>query len=170
MCRIRSVAYRRPFALEKRLGPSPVPCARPGSCPAGTHRAVRDGAPTVNTGSYVSPAARTAAAILALVLVATELAGCGIGRQSRSERRQAALASLSVGMSREQVLSLMGKPRGREIRGQAEFLIYVTNPRAQNPSERYTQIAIVDGRVVGWDQRQAEPATEPVPEPSVRAR
>ncbi len=98
--------------------------------------------------------------VLALALVATDLGGCGIGRQSRSEQRRAAIANLSVGMSRQQVLSLMGKPQGREIRGRAEFLLYETNPRARSPSERFTQIAIVDNRVVGWERNDADPASE----------
>ena len=61
---------------------------------------------------------------------------------------------LQVGMDRDSVLSLMGKPYSREAYGDdTEFLFYETNHWASDERKRLIPILIQDGKVVGWGQR-----------------
>jgi outer membrane protein assembly factor BamE (lipoprotein component of BamABCDE complex) len=52
---------------------------------------------------------------------------------------------VQIGMSRDEVVALMGQPQKRETYGKTEFLIYQTNEPGN-----FTPIGIVDGKVVGW--------------------
>jgi outer membrane protein assembly factor BamE (lipoprotein component of BamABCDE complex) len=70
------------------------------------------------------------------------------GWQSGSHTQ--AIMKLQVGMSRDEVLSLMGQPQRREAYGSNEFLIYRTDYRGGNESADFTPVAIVNGKVVGW--------------------
>ena len=90
--------------------------------------------------------------ILMALLVA--LAGCGIARQVESRATRERLIQLQVGMDRESVLSLMGKPYTREAYGDdTEFLFYETNHWANDERGRLIPILIQDGKVAGWGQR-----------------
>jgi hypothetical protein len=77
--------------------------------------------------------------ILVLVLVTLlAVAGCA-GKNGSSTT--ANIASIDVGMTETQVLSLVGQPRMRETYGSTSFWIYADDAGASVP------IAIVDGRV-----------------------
>jgi len=57
---------------------------------------------------------------------------------------------ISVGMSRDEVVKILGKPFGREVYGDDEYLIYETNYFGKSENERNTPILIRSGKVVGW--------------------
>jgi outer membrane protein assembly factor BamE (lipoprotein component of BamABCDE complex) len=66
---------------------------------------------------------------------------------------------LQVGMSRQQMLSLMGNPYRREVYGDDEFLIYETNHWAGiDSSERFTPVHLKNGKVMGWGRNYYDDA------------
>jgi hypothetical protein len=67
-----------------------------------------------------------------------------------ANRNNEALLSLQVGMTREEVISLMGQPAKREAYGSTEYLIYKTNTTGQSERADFTPIAITNGKVAGW--------------------
>ena len=93
------------------------------------------------------------------------LAGCGAAVDGvnlyTSSTNRSSLNKLEVGMSREQVLAIMGDPYKREAVGRNEFLLYRTETYG-NDDSTYTPIVLVNGRVTGWgrnfydDVRRAE--------------
>lgn len=87
------------------------------------------------------------------ICLALAIGACGIARQVESGRTKKQLLHLQVGMDRDAVLLLMGKPDVREAYGDAEFLFYETNHWANEEHRRYTPILLKDGKVVGWGQK-----------------
>ena len=86
------------------------------------------------------------AVVAALIMFASGTVGCQEfvdGSQSASYTK--ALMNVKIGMSRDEVVALMGQPQKRETYGKTEFLIYQTNEAGN-----FTPIGIVDGKVVGW--------------------
>ena len=81
------------------------------------------------------------------------VSGCGIARQMDSGTTREKLLHLQVGMDRDAVLSLMGKPYTREAYGDTEYLFYETNHWANDEYKRLTPIQLKDGKVVGWGQK-----------------
>jgi hypothetical protein len=53
-------------------------------------------------------------------------------------------------MPREQVIAIMGPPERREMLGDQEFLMYVTNLDLVAEPERVTPVAVQKGQVSGW--------------------
>src|SRR5262245_65800916 len=80
-----------------------------------------------------------------LGLLALLLSGCTDPSSTQSAR----LDSVRPGMTRDQVLEIMGPPQRQEIYGPTEFLIYSTDGRSATALLEFTLIAIVDGRVTG---------------------
>lgn len=88
---------------------------------------------------------------LLVLLLVSSAAGCGeVVRQVESMQQGATAKTLSVGMSREDLISLMGEPKKRENYGKTEFLIYETNYLAFTDTGRFTPIALVNDKVTGW--------------------
>ena len=83
---------------------------------------------------------------------------CGIVYQKQSRTTNDKLMQLNVGMSRDEVLSILGTPDKREVYGEIEFLIYVTNYHAYYEKERTTPILIKSGKVVGWGRNYYDDA------------
>jgi hypothetical protein len=82
-----------------------------------------------------------------IVVVASLFAGCAemqYGVNSFNTMR------LHVGMSREEVISTMGKPQIRESYGKTEFLIYRTDFPASSGTADFTPVAVMNGKVTGW--------------------
>jgi outer membrane protein assembly factor BamE (lipoprotein component of BamABCDE complex) len=75
-------------------------------------------------------------AVLWFVLL--QLAGCA-GESSGATR--ADVSNVAVGMTQNQVFSIMGQPQMREAYGPTEFLFYTSSYGASVP------IAVVDGKV-----------------------
>jgi len=61
----------------------------------------------------------------------------------------ASLDSVRTGMTRDEVLQIMGPPQRQEIYGSTGFLIYSADGRSTTALLDFTPIAIVDGRVTG---------------------
>jgi len=74
------------------------------------------------------------------------------------EDREHAVFRLQVGMSREEVLSIMGPPRQVETIGNVEFWLYRPSIEENQP-ENITSIGILNGRVSGWGRGYYEDAT-----------
>ena len=61
------------------------------------------------------------------------------------------LNKLEVGMSKEQVTTIMGKPYQREVSGEREYWLYETERRARYYTNEYlTPIVFEGGKLVGW--------------------
>ena len=90
------------------------------------------------------------AVVATLIMFTSGTFGCQefVGSQSASHTK--ALMKVQVGMSRDEVVALMGQPQKREAYGKTEFLIYQTEYRGINEAGNFTPIGIVDGKVVGW--------------------
>ena len=76
--------------------------------------------------------------------------GCGIAYQIQSRTTNDNFMQLNVGMSRDEVLSILGTPYKREVYDDREFLIYKTNHVARSEKERFTPILLKSGKVIGW--------------------
>ena len=68
-------------------------------------------------------------------------------------QRRGKLMQLEIGMTKAEVINIMGKPNNREVYQQPdglilEYLIYRT--RYEYPYEENTPIAFIDGKVTGW--------------------
>jgi outer membrane protein assembly factor BamE (lipoprotein component of BamABCDE complex) len=73
-----------------------------------------------------------------LWIALSQLAGCANGG---SKATRVDVSNVAVGMTQNQVLSILGQPQKRESYGPTEFLFYTSNYGADVP------IAIVDGKV-----------------------
>jgi len=64
------------------------------------------------------------------------------------------LNKIEIGMSKAQVLEVMGKPYRREAEGQYEWLLYQTKIpsvyEAHTESNYLTPLLFEDGKLVGW--------------------
>jgi hypothetical protein len=86
--------------------------------------------------------------IAACLLLAEAVAGCATGPYLPPSQAQALLRIMG-GMSREEVVSQLGAPHRQETVGKTEFLFYRTDWRTATESEKFSPVAIVDGKVVG---------------------
>lgn len=59
------------------------------------------------------------------------------------------LDSVRVGMTRDELLALMGSPQRQEIHGSTEFWIYSSDGSSPTALLDFAPIAIVNGRVTG---------------------
>ena len=104
---------------------------------------------------------RSARPVAVGVLLAGVLAGCAeASRQIDSMEHKSAIETLEVGMSRDRLVSLMGKPAKRENYGSTQFYIYETNYLALRESGQFTPVAVVDGKVAGWGRDYYDAAVE----------
>lgn len=87
--------------------------------------------------------------VVVSVLNCAALMGCGVAQQVESRQINSATMRLEIGMTKEQVLSLMGIPDRREAYGPTEYLIFRTDAWAASEPLRFTPVALVDGKVVG---------------------
>lgn len=92
-----------------------------------------------------------------LVVAALLITSCNT-TQIQSRRTNDKFMQLNVGMSREDVLSMLGKPYKREVYGDSEFLIYETNHLVPFEKERFTPILLNSGKVVGWGRNYYDDA------------
>ncbi|MGH9418369.1 MAG: hypothetical protein ACRD3J_00225 [Thermoanaerobaculia bacterium] len=66
---------------------------------------------------------------------------------------------LKFGMTREQVIEIMGQPERQEVRGNVEFLIYQTDTREEG-GWNFTPVGLIDSRVAGWGRVYYEAAAD----------
>jgi hypothetical protein len=83
--------------------------------------------------------------VFGLALLASLLAA---GCSTQTSYRSKSLLKLQLGMTREEVLSVMGKPQRQEVHGDTEVLFYTTGDIG-NPTEDATPLMLVGGRLVG---------------------
>lgn len=99
--------------------------------------------------------------IILPILTILLLAGCeGTVDKTREEaqRNRAAIFSLNVGMTKDQVLKTMGKPRKKETRAiedkTIEFWMYLTDGWTIEGSSlqdsRLTPLAFENEKLIGW--------------------
>jgi hypothetical protein len=100
-----------------------------------------------------------------IIVTVPALAGCGVigfvndfqvGWDSAKNTRN--ILKLQVGMSRDEVMAIMGRPDKREAYGKTEFLIYRTDFQYGAEKGDFTPIAFVDGRVTGWGRNYYDDA------------
>jgi hypothetical protein len=108
---------------------------------------------------------RKSAAFAAIILT-QGLISCGL---IISQTNNSRLMNVQVGMSRDELISIMGLPKKREAYGRTEFLIYQTGLGATE-AERDTPIAVVDGRVAGWGRNYYDSAIKSRIEADVNVR
>jgi hypothetical protein len=85
-----------------------------------------------------------------LVVLAQALAACDSMRVLTSDQTRALLSGpIRVGMSRDEVIGLLGPPHRQERHGVAEFLFYGTTWQASDRAAARMPIALIDGKVVG---------------------
>src|SRR5262245_54786362 len=91
---------------------------------------------------------------IAVSVLAVWLAGCGMVQQAQVSNTRSSLSRLEVGMTKAEVIAIMGEPRSREAQGNTEFLISRTeltfNDRRDYADSSFTPVVIVNGRVAGW--------------------
>ncbi|MDD5458408.1 MAG: DUF3192 domain-containing protein [Phycisphaerae bacterium] len=76
---------------------------------------------------------------------------CNLDRSCVSQRNRDNLNLLEIGMSKNDVLDIMGKPYQREAFSDTEALLYLTNHSAYvSDSERYTPVVFKNERLAGW--------------------
>jgi Protein of unknown function (DUF3192) len=83
--------------------------------------------------------------VFGLALLASLLA---VGCSTQTSYRSKSLLKLQVGMTREEVFSIMGKPQRQEIHGDTEVLFYTTGD-VGNATEDTTPLMFVGGRLAG---------------------
>ena len=95
--------------------------------------------------------------VIALLLVAVLISGCASTMPWGIERTRNNLMKLELGMSKQEVIDIMGSPYNREaytlLNGQAlEFLIYLTKYTDSGPipDSDTTPICFLNGKVTGW--------------------
>ena len=97
---------------------------------------------------------------LLLMVVAVVLVGCGAVKATHIKKNNANLASLTIGMTKAQVLGIMGPPKTTEAYetnsgGSLEYFMYETD-YSQGPLAvdaivtRITPVCIIDGKLKGW--------------------
>ncbi|MBW7988397.1 MAG: DUF3192 domain-containing protein [Planctomycetes bacterium] len=86
--------------------------------------------------------------VVVVSMVAVFLTGC-YAYSLQAPRNRDNLNKLEVGMTKEQILQIMGKPYRREAEGQDEWLLYVTKAPLYRDSD-LTPLLIEDGKLVGW--------------------
>jgi len=87
--------------------------------------------------------------VMMVILLGLFVAGCDSINASNNRN---SLNKLEVGMSKEQVTSIMGKPYQREVSGEGEYWLYETERKTiyRTPSEYLTPVVFEDGKVAGW--------------------
>ena len=110
-----------------------------------------------HTGTAWAGTARCVHRGAVTVALCLALAGCAEAMQQvESMSRSEDSKRLAVGMTEAQVVALLGQPPKRERWGSTQFLMFETNYLSFNSSGRYTPVALVEGKVVSWDQAYYE--------------
>jgi outer membrane protein assembly factor BamE (lipoprotein component of BamABCDE complex) len=87
------------------------------------------------------------AACILFCLIST---GCA-GFEAANNRDR--LTNLEVGMSKDRLLAVMGKPYLREAQGEYEWWFYLTDIDIRDNAQNlrvYTPVALKDGKIDGW--------------------
>jgi outer membrane protein assembly factor BamE (lipoprotein component of BamABCDE complex) len=87
--------------------------------------------------------------------------GCGVVNGVGSYINKDKFRQLEVGMSKEQLTAIMGKPNMSKVRDSDEWWFYRTDGvlTAYNPKD-YTPVCLVDGKVTGWGRKHYKERTK----------
>jgi hypothetical protein len=107
-----------------------------------------------------------ATVVTTLMILMPSLAACGLAVMQSNKSH---LMNIQVGMSREELLAIMGTPGKREAYGRTEFLMYKTDV-GNSDQEIYTPIALVDGKVAGWGRNYYDNAIRTKIEADIKVR
>lgn len=91
--------------------------------------------------------------ILGLILCSCLfISGCGVARGITAMTNRDKLDRLEIGMTKEEVKELMGKPYKREAYQEVEYWLYYTEwqPDGYTTDDEFTPVAFIDGKVDGW--------------------
>ena len=90
--------------------------------------------------------------LICLFVAVVLLSGCGVTRGIVAGTNRSKLNSLEMGMTKDQVLALMGKPYKREAYEGVEYWLYETEwiSDGVTTDEELTPIAFKNGKVDGW--------------------
>ena len=94
-----------------------------------------------------------------LVVIALSLGGCALTKDLEAHKNRDRLGTLSLGMTQEQVLQIMGKPWKTEAFMKNErahaVLYYVTQriPDGATTDDEMTPVVFGDGILIGWGRR-----------------
>jgi len=94
-------------------------------------------------------------ASIAVVVAASVVASC---TQLQSGVNAFNTIRLHVGMTRDEVISTMGKPQIREAYGKTEFLIYRTDLPVPAGNADFTPVALMNGKVTSWGRKPYDEA------------
>ena len=90
--------------------------------------------------------------------MAVALVGCVTAWETRIKENRANMLSLKIGMTKGEVVSLMGSPHKNEAYetktgGVMEYLMYITSADLSHSDWRdseLTPLCIIDGKLKGW--------------------
>ena len=95
--------------------------------------------------------------LLALAMALCGMAGCGITTGLQAQKNRNNMLKLSTGMSKDELLSVMGKPYQTENYGQFDIWSYRTDMMRnfETTEDDLTPIVFEDGNLIGWGSRFA---------------
>lgn len=96
-----------------------------------------------------------------MLCLAGSLVGLGGCAAVQSGSHRAGLMKIQIGMSREELIALMGPPDKREAYGDTEFLMYLTDFAGTTEVESFTPVALIDSKIVGWGRNYYVQAVSP---------
>ena len=102
--------------------------------------------------------------VIISLLVLISFAGCGrpsAKTQDKAQKNVQSLLSLDIGMTKDEVITTMGKPKKKEKRyindRTIEFWFYLTEGLTIDDGRvrdaAYTPLAFENGKLIGWGRR-----------------
>jgi len=90
--------------------------------------------------------------IVTVSILGLFLTGCGAMKGLEAAANRDKLLQVSVGMTKEQVRQVMGKPYRREVYEPREIWFYITEWQKDGytTSDEMTPLVFEDGKLVGW--------------------
>jgi len=91
-----------------------------------------------------------------LVLVVC-VSGCGLTKALIAPANRYNLSSLQVGMAKEQVIDIMGRPYKKEAHEDNEYFFYITEWSVftgEEEDEELTPLVFKDNKLAGWGKER----------------
>lgn len=97
-------------------------------------------------------------AIIILLILAISVCGCGFSKALIAPANRYNLSSLQVGMTKDQVISTMGRPYKKEAHEDKEYFFYVTEwiPFSEEEAEELTPLVFENNKLVGWGKEKVK--------------
>lgn len=102
--------------------------------------------------------------LICIAVLAMLVSGCGVAKYAVTSNTRSRLNELQIGMTTEQVKSIMGNPYKREAYQGVEYWLYQTEMHcdpiygleARKTDEDLTPVAFINGKVDGWGRNYYE--------------